>query len=425
MHEEELDNGDRQLIAYWAGPCLQRLIAASFCLPTSTRVTPCFETKPQGLLLWFFAARNPGDSTLKEEATIREIGWNDYWNDQFADYAVEGLLPGRVTAVFSGKYEVLTTEGKGLAETTGRLRHEALYAAKRPAVGDFVAVRSVGECSYLIFAVLPRSSCLQRQKVFGDPEAQVMAANVDACLIVQSLHGDFNIARLDRYVAFALNAEVTPVVVLTKADQVAEARELTEQVRRTYPSIPVHMVSAVTGEGMVELGQQIEPGRTYVAVGSSGVGKSTLLNVLSGSELMKTATVREDDQKGRHTTTHRQMFSLPNGALFIDTPGIRELALFEYDGLDGSFQDIADLAKRCRFSDCLHGDEPGCAVRQAVADGLLDPSRLANYEKMKREESTYRDRQILLAKKVSKAKIRRNTVHYKDYVRSGSPRDWK
>ncbi len=334
-------------------------------------------------------------------------------------------MPGRVTAVFSGKYEVLTAEGKGLAEITGKLRHEALYAAKRPAVGDFVAVRSAGDCNYLIFAVLPRSSCLQRQKVFGDPEAQLMATNVDICLIVQSLHGDYNIARLDRYVAFALNAGVSPVIVLTKADQVTEASELAERVRRTYADIPVYAVSAVTGEGIAELGKQIEPGKTYVAVGSSGVGKSTLLNVLSGSELMKTAAVREDDQRGRHTTTHRQMFSLPNGALFIDTPGIRELALFEYDGLDGSFQDIADLAKQCRFSDCLHGDEPGCAVRQAIEDGLLEPERLANYEKMKREESTYRDRQILLAKKVSKAKIRRNNVHYKDYVRSGSPRDWE
>lgn len=373
----------------------------------------------------FFAVQNQGDSTLKEEATIRQFGWNEDWNAQFAEYAAEGLVPGRVTAVFSGKYEVLTAEGKGLAEITGKLRHDALYAAKRPAVGDWVAVRTVGDAAYLIHAVLRRSNCLQRQKVFGDPEAQVVAANVDVCLIVQSLHGDFNIARLDRYVAFAVNGGVTPMIVLTKADQVAEAAELAEQARRTYASIPVHMVSAVTGEGVAELGKLIEPGRTYVAVGSSGVGKSTLLNVLSGSELMKTAAVREDDQKGRHTTTHRQMFSLPNGALFIDTPGIRELALFEYDGLGGSFQDIEDLAKRCRFSDCLHGDEPGCAVREAVEDGLLDPGRLASYEKMKREESTYRGKQILLAKKVSKARVKRSNVHYKDYVRSGSPDDWE
>jgi len=282
-----------------------------------------------------------------------------------------------------------------------------------------VAVRPIGGSNYLIHAVLPRTSCLQRQKVDGDVEAQVVASNVDVCFIVQSLHGDFNIPRLDRYIAFAANAQVTPAVILTKADLVSEAEELTEQVRSTYPDLAVYMVSSVSGHGVNQVRELLQPNMTYVAVGSSGVGKSTLLNVLSGAELMKTSQVREYDQRGRHTTTHRQMFRLPNGSLYIDTPGIRELALFEYNGLGGSFGDIEEMASQCKFRDCLHQNEPGCAVQRAISSGELDPKRLDSYEKMKREEMTYKTKQILLNKKVSKAKIKRSNVHYKDFVRGG------
>jgi len=230
-----------------------------------------------------------------------------------------------------------------------------------------VAVRPIGGSNYLIHAVLPRTSCLQRQKVDGDVEAPVVASNVDVCFIVQSLHGDFNIPRLDRYIAFAANAQVTPAVILTKADLVSEAEELTEQVRSTYPDLAVYMVSSVSGHGVDQVRELLQPNMTYVAVGSSGVGKSTLLNVLSGAELMKTSQVREYDQRGRHTTTHRQMFRLPNGSLYIDTPGIRELALFEYNGLGGSFGDIEEMASQCKFRDCLHQNEPGCAVQRAIS----------------------------------------------------------
>jgi len=282
-----------------------------------------------------------------------------------------------------------------------------------------VAVRPIGGSNYLIHAVLPRTSCLQHQKVDGDVEAQVVASNVDVCFIVQSLHGDFNIPRLDRYIAFAANAQVTPAVILTKADLVSEAEELTEQVRSTYPDLAVYMVSSVSGHGVDQVRELLQPNMTYVAVGSSGVGKSTLLNVLSGAELMKTSQVREYDQRGRHTTTHRQMFRLPNGSLYIDTPGIRELALFEYNGLGGSFGDIEEMASQCKFRDCLHQNEPGCAVQRAISSGELDPKRLDSYEKMKREEMTYKTKQILLNKKVSKAKIKRSNVHYKDFVRGG------
>jgi len=318
----------------------------------------------------------------------------------------------------------MTSKGKGTAEVTGKLRHDALYAAKRPTVGDWVAAKQIDETNYTIHAVLPRINCLQRQKVDGDSEAQVVAANVDACFIVQSLHGDFNIPRLDRYIAFAANASVVPVVILNKADLVPEADELVEQVRLTYPEITVFMVSSISGVGVEQIREYMEPGKTYVAVGSSGVGKSTLVNVLSGTKLMKTSEVREEDQRGRHTTTHRQMFQMNNGALFIDTPGIRELALFDYNGLSGSFRDIEELAQNCKFKDCLHNDEPGCAVRKAIRTGVLDEKRLNSFEKMKREERGYKNKQIRLGKKVAKAKIKRSNVHYKDYIRGGDKTAW-
>jgi ribosome biogenesis GTPase len=355
--------------------------------------------------------------------TIIEFGWNENWNQQFEPLAGQGLIPARVTAAFSWQYEIVSSLGKGNAQVTGKLRHNALYSALRPAVGDWVAVKFVGEDSYLIHAVLPRTSCLQRQKVDGDVEAQVVACNVDVCLIMQSLQGDFSIPRLDRYIAFAINASTAPVIILTKSDLVPDAEELTEQVRATYPDIAVYPVSALTGLGLDQIRELLVAYQTYVAVGSSGVGKSTLLNVLSGAKLMNTAEVREEDQRGRHTTTNRRMFRLPNGSLYIDTPGIRELALFDYDGLGGSFWDIEELAVNCKFRDCLHINEPGCAVQRAILAGDLDPERLESYDKMKREEKTYRSKHILLNKKVAKAKIKRSKVHYKDYVRGGAKRD--
>lgn len=328
-------------------------------------------------------------------------------------------VPARVTAAYSWQYEIIAPEEPAKAELTGKLRYNTLYSAQSPVIGDWVAARKIDVDTYMIDSVLPRAGCLQRQKVDGDPEAQVLAANVDVSFVVQSLHGDFNLARLDRYIALAANAKVKPVVVLTKADLVPNASELAEQVKRTYQEIEVFVISAVTGQGTEELKNSLEPGKTYVALGSSGVGKSTLLNCLSGQQLMATSEVREDDQRGRHTTTHRQMFLLPNGSLFIDTPGIRELALFEHDGLDQSFKDVAELAHGCKFKDCGHDREPGCAVRRAIEAGELSEERLENYRKMQREAKAYKTKQILLNKKVAKTKIKRRNTHYKDFVRGG------
>ncbi len=330
------------------------------------------------------------------------------------------MEPARVTAVWPGKYQVATALGIGNAEMSGRLRHQLYHAARRPAIGDWVAARKTGSGDWLIQHVLPRHSCLQRQKVDGDVEAQVIAANVDICLIVQALDGDYNPARLDRYVALARATGTQPVVVLTKADLAATADEMAGQVRQAHADIHVHVVSAVEGTGMEQLKTAILPGKTHVAVGSSGVGKSTLVNLLAGKQLMKIGEVRQHDSRGRHTTSHRQMFLLPGGALFIDTPGIRELALFEHSGLGGSFQDIEQVAQQCKFNDCTHHDEPQCAVRAAIDSGQLTQERLDSFRKMQKEAHLEKQKQVLLNKKMSKKKIKRSKVHYKDFVRGGS-----
>lgn len=348
-----------------------------------------------------------------------DFGWNKIWEAQFQPYRNQGLAPARVTAVYSQQYEVGTRWGKAAAFLSGKLKYEAYNSARLPVIGDWVAVSRKDKESWVIIDVLPRQTCLQRQRVDGDVEPQAIAANVDTCLIVQALAGDFSLARLDRYVALAETAGVKPVVVLTKADLVAKAHQLALQVELAHPAIAVHVVSAVTGQGVDELKKAIELGKTHVAVGSSGVGKSTLLNLLAGEEIMKTASVREYDSRGRHTTSHRQMFILPDGAFFIDTPGIRELALFEHCGLTGSFRDIEQLARNCKFKDCAHESEPGCAVRQAIENGELAPERLKSYRKMLREAKLYKQKQVLLDKKLAKAKIKRGKAHYKDFVRGG------
>lgn len=272
---------------------------------------------------------------------------------------------------------------------------------------------------YIIQTVLPRTGCLERQEADGI-DSQPIAANVDVCFLVQALGRDFNLARLARYVALAQGAGALPAVVLTKADLAEDVQGAKEQVQQAFPQAHVFAVSSLTGEGIPEIQAYMESGKTYVALGSSGVGKSTLLNAMENRELMKTGVVRDEDQRGRHTTTHRQLFALHNDALYIDTPGMRELALFTHEGLEGSFRDILELAENCRYKDCLHQREPGCAVRQAIYDGELDEGRLDSYRKLKKEERMFHSKQILLTKKVANTKKKRNKTHYKDHMRGGA-----
>lgn len=357
---------------------------------------------------------------MNNDQLIKQYGWDERWEQVMQSYLEQKWEPARVIAVFTGLYQLMTKTGPAQGEITGKMRYHFLYTAKFPVIGDWVMVERHENGPYAIHAVLPRRTVMQRQ-IASDIGAQVLGANIDGCMIVQSLQGDFNLARLDRYLTMVWNGNATPIIVLTKADLVSadEIEQKRAVITHACPELQVMVISAATGYGIVELRSCLLPGKTYIAVGSSGVGKSTLLNTLAGAEKMSTSAVREEDQRGRHTTTHRQMFSLPNGALYVDTPGIRELALFGYAELSRTFQDLEEIAQRCRYDDCRHENEPGCAVKAAIRSGQLSQERLDNYQKLKHEQSFEQEKQILLTKRLSNARKKRKKIHYKDYIRGG------
>jgi len=248
-----------------------------------------------------------------------------------------------------------------------------------------VQLRS-GEDAGTIHALLPRQTRFSRRAAGPRADEQVMAANFDAVLLAMSLNDDFNLRRLERYLVMAWDSGAMPVIVLTKLDLAHDAEERVQEVEQLAPGVPVLAVSAVTGEGMDGLEPWAVPGKTLVVLGSSGVGKSTLMNRLAGKELARTQAIREDDARGRHTTTHRELYRLDNGVLVLDTPGIRELQLWESEtGMEDAFSDIHALAEGCRFRDCSHDREPGCAVRAAMQAGTLDRKRYESWRKLDRE----------------------------------------
>jgi ribosome biogenesis GTPase len=283
--------------------------------------------------------------------------------------------------------------GDGEAVISGRFRHEALGPGDLPAVGDWVAV-ATGDDTAVIQAVLPRRTAFTRNASDSTrrgglrlSEDQVLAANVDVAFVVAGLDGDFNLRRLERYLAVAWSGGAMPVIVLNKSDVAADLEGLRVAAEAVAPGVDVWAVSALTGDGVEALRDaHLGRGRTAVVLGSSGVGKSTLVNALLGSERQRTAAVREDDSRGRHTTTHRELVRLPGGALLIDTPGIRSLGVAgASEGIDPAFADIAELAAECRFGDCRHAAEPGCAVQAALADGRLSGDRFESHRKLERE----------------------------------------
>jgi ribosome biogenesis GTPase len=322
--------------------------------------------------------------------TLEDFGWDDGWRVAWEAVA-EGThgAPARVISVHRDGFVVRTAEGERTAELSGRLRRRADDEAARPAVGDWAAVRlPPGEGVSMLQALLPRRTHLGRKVPGPSTAVQVVAANVDVVLIVGGLDGDYNPRRLERALVLAWDGGARPAIVLNKADLLppdvlATRLRATEDVA---PGVPVLAVSAVTGEGLDRLQESLAPGQTAALIGSSGVGKSTLVNRLLGAERQRTAEVRAHDSRGRHTTTHRELLRLPGGALLVDTPGLRELQLWAApDALEGTFADVDALAAACRFADCAHGEEPGCAVMAAAADGTLGPARLESYRKLQRE----------------------------------------
>lgn len=309
---------------------------------------------------------------------LDELGWDDGWSSALEQLHEDNLVPARVAAQHRGAFVVWTAAGELRARAAGRLFYEHEVGAPVPAVGDWVALRET-----TITAILPRRSAFIRKRAGFGSDEQVLAANVDTAFLLAGLDDDFSLRRLERYVTTAWDSGAEPVIVLTKADLCDDIGDALLQVETVAIGVPAVPISNVTGTGLDEVELRLRPGRTGVLLGSSGVGKSTLLNRLAGSELMRTRAVAADGT-GRHTTTHRELVRLPSGALMIDTPGLRELQFWDGD-VSAAFEDIEALALECRFNDCAHVSEPGCAVQAAVDDGTLSLDRLRSWRKLQRE----------------------------------------
>jgi ribosome biogenesis GTPase len=316
---------------------------------------------------------------------IEFYGWGGSLQTSFEPYAARGFFPARVLAHHRGLWRLVSSQGEITGRLSGRFAQEA-EAGEYPVVGDWLAVSQVeGSTDALIHAVLPRKSAFSRRAA-GGRGAQVVAANIDVAFLVAALNNDLNARRLERYLVATRDSGAAPVIVLTKADLSTSPEEQTQSVVDVAGGAPVIVLSALTGDGLDKLSPWLAAGTTAALLGSSGAGKSTLLNALAGQPLMDTGAIREADDRGRHTTTHRELFRLPNGAMIVDTPGMRELGLLEVDAaLDASFEDVVALLSTCRFGNCSHTNEPGCAVLAALAEGSLSDERWRAYLKLRKE----------------------------------------
>jgi ribosome biogenesis GTPase len=322
---------------------------------------------------------------------LEALGWTESHAEALRALPAE-LEPARVAAVLRGRLRLLDERGLRPARLGGRLRHAAGDPTELPAVGDWVAARPGGEA--LVEHVLPRSSLLVRHAAGLKTEAQPIAANVDLVVVVSSLDADFNPRRLERWLDVIVNSGSSPLLVLSKLDRCEEPAPLLEAAEAAMPGTPIVTLCALDGRGVDSLERWLRPGTTLALVGSSGVGKSTLTNRLLGREVQATGAVRDSDGRGRHVTTHRELFALPGGALLVDTPGMRELGAWADEaGGPAGFDDLEELSARCRFRDCTHRTEPGCAVQEAIEAGELEEARLDNARKLARERARLATRQ--------------------------------
>jgi ribosome biogenesis GTPase / thiamine phosphate phosphatase len=343
--------------------------------------------------------------------TLEPLGWTPFFQDQL-DAALEpDLVPARVVIEYQDRYRLLGTEGYSWAQLSGNIRHQAeVDRLGRPAVGDWVAVRPAGDDDMgTIVHLLERQSCFVRQSAGRRSGAQVVAANIDTVFVVTSCNRDFNPRRIERYLTTVWNSGAGAVIVLNKAD-LCDPEPYLAKLATAAPDVAVAVVSALEEQGKSQLLEHIRPGLSVALVGSSGVGKSTLVNWLVGREVQEVRAIREDDARGRHTTTHRELILMPGGGVLIDTPGMRELQLWSAgEGLAEAFADIESLAQTCRFRDCAHGGEPGCAIAQSLRAGTLDPGRVASYLKLRHEQEAQETRQALGTRQLERGRGKRGS----------------
>jgi ribosome biogenesis GTPase len=323
---------------------------------------------------------------------LEDLGYNESLEKYREESNLQGFEVGRVIAEHKERYIVKTAQGELEAEITGNMRFTARSREDFPAVGDWVALTVYDADLAIIHQLFPRSSIIKRQAVGQKGEIQVIAANIDHALIVQAVNRDFNINRLERYLTICNSSGVSPIIVLSKTDLI-EAQQLSqimEGITQRVKNVPLIAISNETREGYESIRQMIKKGHTYCLLGSSGVGKSTLLNNLSGREIMKTGQISETIQRGRHVTSHRELILLEGGGLLIDNPGMREVGIADAgEGLEATFDTIMALSEQCRFKDCTHTTEQGCAVLEAIEKGELDENSYENYLKMEREKEHF------------------------------------
>lgn len=336
---------------------------------------------------------------------LEDLGYNDRIKKLRTENNLNDFEIGRVTSEHRERYIVKTEEGEFEAEITGNMRFSASSREGFPAVGDWVALTTYGPESAVIHKIIPRLSTISRQAVGQYGEIQIIAANIDFALIVQAVDRDFSFNRIERYLTICNSSKVTPVIILTKTDLINEQSktEIIESIHKRLNDVQVFAISNETQDGYGALKRIIEKGKTFCMLGSSGVGKSTLLNNLSGRSIMKTGTISESTSKGRHVTSHRELIVLENGGILIDNPGMREVAIVDTaDGLETTFDIVFSLAQNCKFKDCTHTNETGCSVIEAVEKGRLDKSLFENYQKMQRERLFF---ETSVAEKKKKDKI--------------------
>ena len=353
---------------------------------------------------------------MDENKNLHKYGWNEFFEASFSEYSSKGFSVARVAVEHRNYYELYSDGGDVSADKSGKLFYNAEDGNDLPAVGDWVVIKLVpNEAKAVIEAVLPRKTKFSRKKAGATTDEQIVASNIDTAFVVSSLNQDLNPRRIERYLTLAWDSGVTPIIVLNKSDLCKNLDEVTAEIEEISFGAPIHIISALNKSGLDELSEYFNGNKTVAVLGSSGVGKSTLINSLSDWTKMKVSDIGLYKDKGRHTTSHRELTLLPGGGLIIDTPGMREIQLWEgSEGLAETFEDIEALMLECKFSDCKHESEPGCAVKAALKSGELDELRLKSYKKLLNEIKFFEGKQNKKAQIVEKKKWKKLTKEGKE-----------